>query len=82
MLVEMLANNYNFLTGSINNSKTKAVIDMKWAEIANSINSLGGGPPLETEQVRKKWFDTKSLAKKAIAEYKKECGKTGDGINI
>ena len=81
LLVELVAKNYEFLTGSINNSKTKAMVDKKWAEIASSINSIGAGPILGIEQVRKKWFDTKSLAKKAVAEFKKESGKTGGGVN-
>ena len=81
LLVELVAKNYEFLTGSINNSKTKAMVDKKWSEIASSTNSIGAGPILGIEQVRKKWFDTKSLAKKAVAEFKKESSKTGGGVN-
>ena len=32
-------------------------------------------------QVRKKWFDTKSLAKNAVVEYQKEYSKTDGGVN-
>ena len=41
------------------------MVDKQWAELNNSINSIGTGPILEAVQVRKKWFDTKSLAKKS-----------------
>ena len=53
-LVELVAKNYEFLTESINNSKTKAMVDKKWAEIASSKNSIEAGPILGIEQVRKK----------------------------
>ena len=81
LLVDLVAKNYKFLTGPLNNSKTKSTVDKKWAELTNSINSNGAGPILEVVQVRKKWFHTKSLAKKAVVEYQKECSKTGGGVN-
>ena len=31
--------------------------------------------------MKKKWFDTKSIAKKVVAEYNKEVRKTGGGTN-
>ena len=79
--MDLVAKDTKFLTGPLNNSKTKSTVDKKWAELTNSINSIGAGPILEEVLVRKKWFDTKSLAKKAVVEYQKECSKTGGGVN-
>ena len=81
ILVELVGNNYEFLTGSLNVSKTKSMVDQKWEELTANINSINAGPAFEVEQVKKKWFDTKSLAKKAVAEYKRECRKPGGGVN-
>ena len=33
--------NYSFLTAAFNPTKTKAMVDKKWDEITQSINSLG-----------------------------------------
>ena len=53
LLVDLVAKDYKFLTGPLNNSKTKSMEDKKWAESTNSINSIGAGPILEVVQVRK-----------------------------
>ena len=80
-LVEYVETHYNFLTSALTISKTKSMVDNKWLDITDSINALGAGPKLEVEKVKKKWFDMKSTAKKAVAEYKKELTKTGEGAN-
>ena len=54
LLVDLVAKDYKFLIGSLNNSKTKSIVDKKWAELTNSINSIGAGPILVVVQVRKK----------------------------
>ena len=76
-LVENVEIHYEFLTGPLTNSKTKGMVDAKWQEITQRINALGAGPKSEVDKVKKKWFDTKSIAKKAVAEYNKEVRKTG-----
>jgi len=81
VLVEEVEANYDFLTGAFTPSKTKAMVDGKWLGICDNINALGGGAKLEVDQVKKKWFDMKSMAKKAVAEYKKELSKTGGGTS-
>ena len=57
------------------------MVDAKWLEISQYINAQGAGPKLEVDKVKKMWFDTKSIAKKAVAEYNKEVRKTGRGTN-
>ena len=53
LLVDLVAKDYKFLTGPLNNSKTKSMVDKKWAELTNSINIIGAGPILEVVQARK-----------------------------
>ena len=80
-LVENVETHYNFLASALTISKTKSMVDNKWLDITDSINALGAGPKLEVEKVKKKWFDMKSTAIKAVAEYEKELTKTGGGAN-
>ena len=44
-------------------------------EICRNINALGIGTTLEVEKVKKKWFDMKPTAKKAVAKYKIDLAK-------
>ena len=53
LLVDLVAKDNKFLTGPLNNSKTKSMVDKKWAELTNSINSIGAEPILQVLQVRK-----------------------------
>ena len=39
------------------------------------------GTPYPEKKVKGKWFDLKSISKKAVAAYKKESAKTGGGVN-
>ena len=59
------------------------MVDNKWSEITNKINALGeGAQRLTCEKVKKKWFDLKSISKKAVAIYLTESGKSGaPGVN-
>ena len=57
------------------------MVDGKWNDITATTNSLSHGPPFTTEKVKKKWFDLKRRAKKDVAMYKKEAGRTGGGQN-
>ena len=81
-LIELVERNYLFLTEGVSPAKTKVMVDRKWEWIMNEINSLGEGiPPLTLKQVKKKWADMKSAAKKAVASYKKALGQTGNRPN-
>ena len=82
LLISLVKDSYAYLTGALSNSKTKPMVDGKWNDIAATINSLGYGPPFTTEKVKKKWFDLKSRAKKDVAMYKKEAGRTGGDQNL
>ena len=39
------------------------------------------GPNRTLAQVEHKWWDLKAAAKQAVADWKKECNKTGGGSN-
>lgn len=80
-LVSFVEINYGFLTSKINPRKSKKDVDDKWKEAAMSINSLAGGLPFTVIQVKKKWADLKSLAKKAVAAWDKQSRATGGGSN-
>ena len=81
-LVNLVKENYDFLFGAINPSKTRQMIDLKWKKIADSINSMGSGKvPLTVDQVSKKWTDLKSSTKLVVMKYKKGQIQTGGGIN-
>ena len=82
LLISLVKDSYAYFTGALSNSKTKPMVDGKWNDIAATIYSLGHGPPFTTEKVKKKWFDLKSRAKKDVATYKKEAGRTGGGQNL
>ena len=79
MLVEEVDANYEFLTSALSAAQTKIMVDAKWNEISTKINAFGIGTRLEAEKVKKKWFEMKSTAKKAVAEYKQELAKTSGG---
>ena len=57
------------------------MVDNKWRDIASAINSLAKGTPFSTEKIKKKWFDVKSWAKRDVALFPKEAGRTGGGPN-
>ena len=80
-LIELVQQNYDFLTSSLTPAKTKAMVDKKWREITDEINSIGDGSPLSVLQVKRKWADEKSKTKKVVSKYRKEMGKTGGGTN-
>ena len=42
-LVKNVKSNYEVLTAAISNTKTKAKVDKKWQEIAETLNALEGG---------------------------------------
>ena len=82
LLIDMVQKNYTFLTGTFTSTKTKAMGNKKWSEIADAINALGcGSAILSTEQIQKKWSDMKSTSKKAVSKHKIESRRTGGGMN-
>ena len=40
LLIDLVKDNYTFLTGALTNAKTKSMVDNKWKHIASAINSL------------------------------------------
>ena len=83
LLVSLVSQNYDFLTSSLSASKTKRMVDQKWKWIADSVNELNSVTDADNlfsvEKIKRKWFDLKSISKKAVALYNKEQSKTGGG---
>ena len=82
LLVQLVLECYKYLTSGVDQRKSKRDVDSKWRDITNRINAVGANAnPLHVQQVKKKWFDIKSKAKKAVSQYKAEAQKTGGGRN-
>ena len=56
-------------------------MDEKWKEVTSKINAFGANEPLNVKQVKKKWFDIKSKAKKAVSHYEADMKRTGGGTS-
>ena len=72
LLVDLVTEDYHYLTDAFTMAKTKRHVDNKWIEIMQKINALGEGEPLTKDKVKKRWFDFKSTAKGAVSAYNKE----------
>ena len=77
-MVDLIEGNYEFLTSALFATKTKRMVKERWQVVASGVNA---GTPYPVEKVKRKWFDLKSISKKAVASYKKELAKTGGGVN-
>ena len=78
LLVELVGESYQYLTGALNNSKSKTQVDNRWKDITAKINALGEGTEqLSILKVKKRCFDLKSTSKKAVVSYNKQLQKTG-----
>ena len=54
-----------FYSRDYHRKRTKQMVDQKWLDIVNEINSLGmGSAPLTVKKAKKKWADMKSISKK------------------
>ena len=79
-LVDLVQVHYDFLFQALSNTKTRMMVNSKWKEITDIINSLGvGDEALTVDKIQKKWADLRSSSKKAIQSYKKDCLRTGGG---
>ena len=77
-LVELIAEDFNFLFDAVNPAKTRQMVDDKWADITNKVNALGSGSvKLTVKQVDTKWKDIKSTSKLAKVKFDKEKNRTG-----
>ena len=85
-LVELMFIHYNsfihYVTEALTPKKTRKMVDERWKQITDSINSIRSKKVAVTpKQVEKKWSDFKSKCKLAVMDYNKELGKTGGGQN-
>ena len=64
MLVELVEESYNFLTGALSNVKMQQMTGAKWKPIALTLNSLiWHVAPFPADKIKKKWFDVKRKIK-------------------
>ena len=57
------------------------MVEERWQVLASGVNALNAGTSYSVEKVKRKWFDLKSIRKKAAASYEKELAKRGGGVN-
>ena len=74
--VDQVEKNYEFLTSALFATKTKRMVEERWHVVANAVYALNGGTSYSAEKVKRKWFDLKSISKKAMASHTKELAKT------
>ena len=78
LLEELIGQDYKDLISALSLRKTRAMIQQKWKAITTAIKKLSDkDKSFAAGKVKCKWFDVKSLSKKTIAYYKKECSKAG-----
>ena len=53
LLIDLMRDNYTFLTGALTNAKTKSMVNNKWRDIASAINSLDKRTPFLIEKFQK-----------------------------
>ena len=68
-LINLIETNYEFLFAPVHPAKTKSMIEEKWQSMM----------PLSVSQIKKKWADLKSNSKHAVAKYRRESNRTGQG---
>lgn len=68
---------FSKLTNSVTNSRKKKL----WDSICAKVNALSKGVCRSTQDVKKRWQDMQSAAKKKEVKRKHEIKKTGGGIN-
>ena len=78
VVVELVEENNEFLTSALSPTKTKPMVEKKWQVVASGVNALNAGTPYPVEKVKRKWFDLKSISKKAVVFL---LAKTGGGVN-
>ena len=53
LLIDLVKDDYTFLTWALTNAKTKSMVDNKWRDIASAINSLAKRTPCSTAKIKK-----------------------------
>ena len=46
LLFDLVAQDYNFLTGALTDSKIKTMVDNKWSDLTSKINAIGASTQL------------------------------------
>ena len=57
------------------------MVEERWQVLVSGVNALNVGTSHSVEKLKRKWFDLKSIRKKAAASYKKELAKRGGSVN-
>ena len=76
ILTEKVEENLAILQSKFTNSVTNLKKKQVWSEITAAVNALGVDKPTETE-VREKWKNPHSAAKREFTKFRQESKKTG-----
>ncbi|XP_078511213.1 t-SNARE domain-containing protein 1-like [Lissotriton helveticus] len=80
VLVEEVVKEHHKLFGKQSLTVAEPVKRNIWLEIQSKVNAVGM-TPRDIHDLKKRWYDLRSLTKKKIAELLKEANKTGGGKN-
>ena len=78
ILMEKVEENLAILQSKFTNSVTNLKKKQVWSEITAAVNAVGVDKHTETE-VREKWKNLHSAAKRVFAKFRQETKKTGGG---
>ena len=78
VLTEKVLENIDTLQAKLTNIVTNKKKKFQWDEIANAVNVVGHAMR-STQEVREKWKNLQSTAKKEFQQFRREKGKTGGG---
>ncbi|XP_068749248.1 uncharacterized protein [Montipora capricornis] len=78
ILTEKVEENLAILQSKFTNSLTNLKKKQVWSEITSAVNAVGVGKRTETE-VREKWKNLHSAAKREFTKFRQESKKTGGG---
>ena len=57
VLVDLIEENYEFLTSALSATKTKRMVEERWQVVANGVNALNAETPYPVGKAKRKCFD-------------------------
>ena len=78
VLTENVIPNMGILQSKFSNNVTNRKKNETWEEITRAVNAVGHASR-STQEVRDKWKNLQSVAKKEFSEFRRETKKTGGG---
>ncbi|XP_078540254.1 t-SNARE domain-containing protein 1-like [Lissotriton helveticus] len=80
VLVEEVVKEHQKLFGKLSLTVAESAKRKIWLDIQAKVNAVGV-TPRDIDDLKKRWYDLRSLTKKQIAEQHKQANKTGGGKN-